>query len=152
MAPPPEPLRLLRSAAVAGVAAAAQQPREAGRSNSPTTWLTEEGGLRALRPPGQEAGEGTRREPLRKQNAPPGGTPQAPRPPASAIPISGWSEPQTGSESLVLTSLVLKPRYPGQAHGLPPEPRKRGVGAFPCEGEQGVRREPLPGSLSERGV
>ena len=37
---------------------AAQQPREAGRSNSPTAWLEHRGGLRAWLPPG--ARQGTR--------------------------------------------------------------------------------------------
>lgn len=68
-------LRLLRNAAVADVAAAAQQPREAGRSNSPATWLAEQGGLRAQRPPGQE------REPGGGRSG--GRTPQGPGRPNS---------------------------------------------------------------------
>lgn len=126
MAPPPEPVGLLRSAAVASVAAAAQQPREAGRSNSPTTWLAEKAGLRALRPPGREkepggSGFGSR-TPRRARH------PKLPGPRPQPFPFQDRPRPQAGNSSLFLTSLILKPRWPGQAHGLAPRAQEAGCG------------------------
>lgn len=109
MAPPPENLRLLRSAAVANVAAAAQQPREAGRSNSPTTWLAEK---RLLDP----APAGLEREPgegrFRGQNARRAGCPKPPAPLLRPFPF----QDSLGPNSAVSERLILSQGFPSRAH------------------------------------